>query len=84
MIAPAALAAIVCACLPVEREPIVRTVIVTPEIPAEAKLKCAQPVTLPDRDLTGSETVSFWGRDRAALRICETRRAAAVGASNVQ
>ncbi|MCY1667869.1 hypothetical protein [Rhizobium sp. SL86] len=61
-----------------------RTVIVTPEIPAEAKLRCADPVILPDRDLSGSETVSFWGRDRAALRICETRRSAAVGAAHVQ
>jgi hypothetical protein len=79
MMALAALAVIVSACSPGDREPIVRTVIVTPEIPTEAKLKCADPVNLPDRDLTGAETVTLWGRDRAALRICETRRAAAVG-----
>ncbi|WP_170973485.1 hypothetical protein [Rhizobium sp. FKY42] len=61
-----------------------RTVIVTPEIPAEAKIRCPAPVTLPDRDLTDQETGSLWGRDRTALRVCETRRSAAVGAAHVQ
>ncbi|BBF92374.1 hypothetical protein [Blastochloris tepida] len=49
-------------------------------MPAEAKQKCADPVTLPDRDLTEAETTSAWNRDRTALRTCETRRAAAVRA----
>lgn len=48
------------------------------EVPAEAKKPCAAPVTLPDRDLSEREAQSFWGSDRTALRVCETRRAAAV------
>ncbi len=80
MMAPVALAAIVSACSTNNRDvPIVRTVVVTPEIPAEAKIRCDNPILLPDRDLTAPETATLWGRDRSALRICETRRAAAVG-----
>lgn len=85
MVALVALAAIASACSTDSKpEPIVRTVIVTPEIPAEAKVRCPAPVTLPDRDLTDQETGSLWGRDRTALRVCETRRSAAVGATHVQ
>lgn len=61
-----------------------RTVFVARELPAEAKRKCADPVSLPDRNLSEAEATSLWGRDRTSLRICETRRAAAVGATNVQ
>lgn len=57
----------------------VRTVIVSPDLPSEAKIRCADPVTLPDRNLSDAEATSLWGRDRTSLRICETRRAAAVG-----
>jgi hypothetical protein len=49
-----------------------------PTLPASALTPCSSPVPLPDRSLTAGETVKFWGRDRAALRICEARRAAAV------
>lgn len=85
MVALVALAATVSACSIDSRpEPIVRTVIAIPEIPLEAKIKCPAPVALPDRDLGGQETASLWGRDRTALRVCETRRAAAVGGAHVQ
>ena len=85
MVALVALAVIASACSIDSRpEPIVRTVIAIPEIPSEAKLKCSAPVTLPDRDLGGQEAASLWGRDRNALRVCETRRAAAVGGAHVQ
>lgn len=51
-----------------------------PTVPASAKQECAQPVPLPDRDLTESETARAWGIDRAELRNCEGRRRAAVDA----
>ncbi|SIQ24213.1 hypothetical protein SAMN05880590_102755 [Rhizobium sp. RU35A] len=51
------------------------------EIPAEAKIPCADPVTLPDRDLGEAEVHSLWGRDRTSLRICKVRQGAAISAS---
>lgn len=62
----------------------VKTVYVEREVPAAAKQRCADPVVLPDRNLTDKETASKWGADRTALRVCEARRAAAVGAGNAQ
>lgn len=62
----------------------VKTVYVEREVPAAARQKCADPVALPDRDLTDKETASKWAADRTALRVCEARRAAAVGGRNVQ
>jgi hypothetical protein len=59
---------------------VVKLEIVRPQLPATARQTCAAPVALPDRDLAAAEVTSGWGRDRAALRICETRRAAAVAA----
>lgn len=53
---------------------------ITPEIPATARTPCAPPSLLPDRSLTEAEVTGFWGKDRAALRVCEERRAAAVAA----
>ncbi len=41
---------------------------------------CARPVLLPERALNAREVVHYWGRDRAALLICEQRRGAAVKA----
>lgn len=61
-------------------KPVVRTVIAKPVLPAIARAACAAPVDLPDRDLTGKEVTSYWGRDRSALSECEVRRAAAVAA----
>lgn len=81
----AVLAATVSACSTSDKAPVVRTVTVEREIPAEAKKTCANPATLPDRLLTDRETQTYWGADRTALRICESRRAAAVaGGSNAQ
>lgn len=51
-----------------------------PTLPAPARQRCDAPVATPDRDLTGREVASLWGRDRVALRACEARRAAAVAA----
>ena len=59
--------------------PVVVSRMVEREVPAEAKKPCSQPVQLPNRDLTEREVTNFWGLDRTALRICETRRAAGVG-----
>lgn len=57
-----------------------RVEFIKPELPAATRQRCADPVKLPDRDLSASEVTTSWGRDRAALRICETRRAAAIAA----
>lgn len=54
------------------------------ETPAEAKISCASPVVIPDRDLSEKEVHDYWGSDRTALRVCEVRRAAAVGGAHVQ
>lgn len=51
-----------------------------PTVPAAATEPCADPVSVPDRDLTERETVSYWGRDRASLKTCEGRRRVAVDA----
>jgi len=58
----------------------VKVEFIRPQLPAAARQRCAEPAVLPDRDLTASEVTNGWGRDRANLRICETRRAAAVAA----
>ncbi len=57
-----------------------RTELILPVAPATARQPCPAPVTLPDRDITEAEATGFWGRDRAALRQCESRRAAAIAA----
>ncbi|MCF1492483.1 hypothetical protein FS834_08085 [Agrobacterium vitis] len=63
----------------------VKTVYVEREVPAASKVACDAPVLLPDRRLNEQEATSFWGKDRTALRTCETRRAAAVaGVNHVQ
>lgn len=56
----------------------VRNVEVSRPVPEAAKRACDRPVALPDRALRSAEVTSLWGRDRAALEECETRRAAAV------
>ena len=61
-------------------EPTVKVEFLKPEIPVAARQRCADPVRLPDRDLSASEVTTGWGRDRTSLRICESRRAAAVAA----
>jgi hypothetical protein len=61
-------------------EPVVKLQIVRPQLPAAARQPCAAPVALQDRSLAAAEVTAAWGRDRAALRICETRRSAAVAA----
>lgn len=61
-------------------EPAVKVEFVRPAVPAIARQACAAPIALPDRDMSASEVTTGWGRDRANLRICETRRAAAVAA----
>ncbi|WP_019221542.1 hypothetical protein [Bartonella senegalensis] len=50
------------------------------ELPALAQETCERPSLLPERALNGQEVVRYWGRDRAALLICEQRRKAAVRA----
>ena len=69
-----------CSTAPDDKEPAVRTEIIRPAVPASARQPCPAPVTLPDRDVTEAEATGFWGRDRASLRQCESRRAAAIAA----
>ncbi|UTO29297.1 hypothetical protein [Bartonella harrusi] len=49
-------------------------------LPPLAQVACSRPLFLPERALNTREVVHYWGRDRAALLICEQRRAAAVRA----
>lgn len=44
--------------------------------PAELRGICAQPVPLPERELTQAEVEEFWLRDRAALVECGVTKAA--------
>lgn len=78
----AGLGAIVSACsTSAEKvEPIVKLEFVKPALPASSRKRCADPVEAPDRDLLEGEATDLWNTDRANLRICETRRAAAVAA----
>jgi hypothetical protein len=59
-------------------EPTVKLEFIKPTLPASARKRCADPVEAPDRDLPEGEATDLWNIDRANLRICETRRAAAV------
>lgn len=61
-------------------KPTVQVEFIRPSLPAAARQRCAEPVLSPDRDITEAEVASGWGRDRASLRECESRRAAAVAA----
>lgn len=38
--------------------------------PASLLVRCAGPVEIQARDLTGAEVEVMWGRDRSALRAC--------------
>ncbi|MBB4077031.1 hypothetical protein GGR08_001347 [Bartonella fuyuanensis] len=49
-------------------------------LPASAREACERPSLLPGRALNEQEVVHYWGRDRAALLICEQRRKAVVRA----
>ncbi|WP_246786305.1 hypothetical protein [Bartonella taylorii] len=50
------------------------------ELPPVVGMACSRPALLPQRALNAREVVHYWGRDRAALLICEQRRGAAVRA----
>ncbi|WP_375679181.1 MULTISPECIES: hypothetical protein [unclassified Bartonella] len=50
------------------------------ELPPVVRMVCSRPALLPERALNAREVVHYWSRDRAALLICEQRRAAAVQA----
>lgn len=47
--------------------------------PASLLVRCAGPVEIPARDLTGAEVEVMWGRDRSALRSCGSQAEALVG-----
>ncbi|ENN93147.1 hypothetical protein BVtw_00570 [Bartonella vinsonii subsp. berkhoffii str. Tweed] len=49
-------------------------------LPPVVRIACHRPSLLPERALNAREVVHYWGRDRAALLICEQRRKAAVQA----
>ncbi|KAB2772904.1 hypothetical protein F9L00_25020 [Brucella anthropi] len=63
-----------------EGKPILRTEFVRGQVPSEARKPCDPPVTLPDRALSAKELTPLWGKDRAALAVCEQRRGAAIAA----
>ncbi|EJF86211.1 hypothetical protein MCW_00107 [Cardidatus Bartonella washoeensis 085-0475] len=48
------------------------------ELPPVVRVACRRPSLLPERALNAREVVHYWGRDRAALLMCEQRRKAAV------
>lgn len=79
MAAIAVSAVIASACSPADA-PRIKAEIVAPVLPAAARVPCAGPVALPDRDMTQGEVTAAWGRDRASLRACETKRIAVVAA----
>lgn len=68
------------ACSTAPIEPTVKLKLMRPALPTIARMRCSDPVILPDRAINAAETTSLWGRDRAALRACEAGRAAAVAA----
>ena len=76
----AALAATASACSTRAERTVTQTRIVRPALPPVARAPCDRPQALPDADLSAEAATRLWGRDRAALRICESRRAAAVAA----
>lgn len=47
--------------------------------PASLLVRCAAPVEIPARDLTGAEVEVMWGRDRSALRACGSQLEALAG-----
>lgn len=63
---------------PPQGPPVVKVEYLSPSPPPAALKRCDDPQRLPPRGLTAAEVTTFWGRDRAALEICESRRAAAV------
>jgi len=63
-------------------EPVIRTVLAAPAVADAARVPCRAPVRVPERAVSSREVASLWGGDRAALRECETRRKAALGASH--
>lgn len=76
----AGLGAIASACSTAPDEPTVKLELARPDLPPAARRSCNKPVVIPDRDIGEGESTNLWGRDRASLRECETRRAAAVAA----
>ena len=62
--------------------PAVLTKIIRTDVPVSARTRCPDPVTTPDRFVPEREATDLWARDRAALRTCESRRAAAVRAAD--
>lgn len=82
MVALAVSTMVVSACSPADPKPVIRTEVIKPVVPQAARQRCSDPVPLPDRAMPAEEVTSKWGADRASLRICEQRRAAAVAAAD--
>lgn len=79
MVMLAASAVIASACSHTDDKPAPPVVVkyVGPEVPPSSRIPC--PVTpLPDRALSAQEVTTNWGADRAAILVCDARRAAAV------
>lgn len=75
---------IVSGCSTASDDPPPVTIVPTPRptVPSQARIPCADPAVIPDRDISEAEATTLWGRDRGALRTCEQRRAAAVEAAD--
>ncbi len=81
MVMLAALAVIASACSHTDDKPAPPVVVkyVKSDVPPSSRIPC--PVTpLPDRTLSAQEVTTSWGADRAAILVCDARRAAAVAA----
>jgi hypothetical protein len=67
-----------------QSEAVIRTVVVAPAIPDEAKKPCIPKISRPQRDLTRAEVASLWRKDRANLSVCEARHSAILKALEVK
>lgn len=51
-----------------------------PDLPPSLTATCAAPTRLPERQLSDQEVEVYWGRDRSALRACQSKHAGLVSA----
>lgn len=69
------------ACSPEKPKIEVRTVMVKPTLPPSVRKPCPlSPLPDPVRDLSRSEVLRGWGKDRLELIKCDAKRAGAVDA----
>jgi hypothetical protein len=54
-----------------------------PTVSAALKQPCADPVSLPDTDLSRSQTARYWAMDRTSLVECGSRQKALSDATTI-